>query len=78
MADSKTADQILIDILDIADADTSLILYYLESSDIVVIKKSELPEVTIERKPNEPTECKVMVNGVLEFDGVDKSVLLRR
>lgn len=37
-----------------------------------------VPRVSIEEKMDQPTTCKVWIGGQLKFDGVDKSVLLKR
>ena len=70
------AEEILIDILDLCGVDTSLILEHIKSNDLMVIKKSQFPEVMIQQHYQKPTTCQVKIDNVLRFDGVDKSVLL--
>lgn len=38
----------------------------------------QTPKVEIHRALDQPTTCRVWVGGILKFDGVDRSVLMRR
>ena len=44
----------------------------------VAIAAMEIPEINIDTEGDGPTTCRITYRGALMFDGVERSVLLRR
>jgi len=45
---------------------------------IIADRLEQTPKVEIAQAVGQPTTCRVWVGGILRFDGVDRSVLMRR